>query len=207
MERCEENQMTISAYLDGEATREEMLPVLDHLIACAECRAFYHEARQLDDLCDQLRRSCEEPAHPHPLRAFLGRLLMPPAWAWGAAAAVVIAIGMWGGGLWRPEQAVAPPATPPSLERPVRVTLGEERGAMTDDRFLELTLELLRADTRYRQEMYAVLNEVELRDLSGEEAVLLASNSPSEAHPRSQSFESHPTETHAEGERLGGAYD
>ena len=49
------------------------------------------------------------------------------------------------------------------------VELGEESGQMTDDRFLELTQEVLRADPRYRTAMYHVMEQV-MRDTADYEA-------------------------------------
>jgi hypothetical protein len=47
---------------------------------------------------------------------------------------------------------------------PIEIALGEDRGRMSERRFVDLTVELLRADSRYHQEMLQVLNAVTERD-------------------------------------------
>ena len=60
-----------------------------------------------------------------------------------------------------------------AAERPAEaiVRLGEESGRMTDDRFVELTQEILRADPRYRTAMYHVMEQV-MRDTADLEAAI-----------------------------------
>ena len=48
------------------------------------------------------------------------------------------------------------------------VRLEEDRGAMTEDRFIELTTELLRADRIFSDEMYSVLDAVRTGESVGE---------------------------------------
>jgi hypothetical protein len=74
-------------------------------------------------------------------------------WAMRLAAAVLLVAGLWGG-------LAAVSALRPAGE-PIEITLGEDSGRMSEERFVDLTVELLRADSRYHQEMLQVLTAVE----------------------------------------------
>lgn len=158
---CEACETTLSALLDGEMEAGEVRTALDHLLECPSCRDFYREARSLDGALRQTgqeredqqalarvwdavdRESFGEPAARRRWRTWAPRL----------AAAVLLALGtswaalsLGGGQLSRPEQ-------------PIQVELG--KGAnMTEERFIQITTEILRSDRRYRQEMLRVMSAV-----------------------------------------------
>lgn len=121
--------------------------------------------------------------------ALAGWLRPTPAWGWAAAVLVAAAVGLWGGGRWfeapAPDDAGRSPvvgfrsegsgdaahaASEPAGGEPIAVAAGDDartidvRGdgvPMNEERFVELTVELLRADRRYQQEMSAVLKQVD----------------------------------------------
>jgi predicted anti-sigma-YlaC factor YlaD len=176
MDSCELHQITLSSFLDGEASPEELRPALDHLTVCDACREFYRELRRLERICDEL--PLQSPVRANAKVKARGSSLLAPwrlvprwAWGWGAAAAVVLVSILWGPELRTREPArdLAPAV---AAGQPVSVTLGESRGQMTDERFLQLALELLRSDGTYRETMYAVLSQVRAPQVAGGEVVL-----------------------------------
>lgn len=165
MSDCETYEMSISALADGELPAEDLLPTLDHLAECDSCRAFYRDVRALAAALP----AEAEPASSVPLAApeeiwhrieaatapasfQRGRPRRAPSWALRLAAAVVLVAGLWG--------ALATVSTLNPADEPIEVTLGDDGGRMTEQRFVDLTVELLRADSRYHQEMLQVLNTV-----------------------------------------------
>lgn len=162
MSDCETYEISISALADGELPAEDLLPTLDHLAECASCRAFYRDLRALaaalpadaetassalQEAPDEVWRRIEvavAPALARPGRA--------PSWALRLAAAVLLVASIWG--------ALATVSALRPADGPIEVTLGDDDGRMTEQRFVDLTVELLRADSRYRQEMLQVLTTV-----------------------------------------------
>lgn len=169
MSDCETYEMSISALADGELPAEDLLPTLDHLADCASCRAFYRDVRALaaalpaeaasspsDEAPEEIWHRIEAatvPALSHPGPA--------PSWRLRLAAAILLVAGLWG--------ALATVSAFRPADQPIEVTLGGDGGRMTEQRFVDLTVELLRADSRYRQEMLQVLTAVGERG-SGQEA-------------------------------------
>lgn len=169
MMTCEEHEILISTFLDGELSREEAAAMLDHLVGCESCRAFYREAQGLQETVRPLTSGRRNPppaelwdrieSRARPRRALAGRLLEVSGWGWKAAAVLLVAFGLWQIGRIQTGQA---PRVPPGEEsRPVEVVLGGQPGRMTDARFVELTTELLGAGPRYRQAMLQVMREVQ----------------------------------------------
>jgi negative regulator of sigma E activity len=98
----------LSAYLDGELSPEERVEVEVHLDACGECRAFLAQMEAVDDAA----RGLPIEAPPRYFEGFPGRVRARieaeasdrarsaasrarwrvPAWAWPAAAALVVAL-------------------------------------------------------------------------------------------------------------------
>ncbi len=171
MSDCETYEMSISALADGELPMEDLLPTLDHLAECPSCQAFYLEVRALaatlpagasDDARrlsasapgeapEEIWRRIEVAAAPA-----LSRTWRIRPWAMRLAAAVLLVTGLWGA-LAVMRSAVGP------VGEPIEVTLGDDRGRMTEKRFVDLTVELLRAGPRYCQEMLQVLTAVNER--------------------------------------------
>lgn len=158
---CEHHQMQLSALLDGELEPGAMRALLDHLLDCPDCALFYVEARDLQTLMDRLDLEAEAPAvtrsSARPRRT--AWLQPSPAWGWAAAMVIAVVAGTWGAVHWR--HAPAPGETPAAAgEAPVAIEVGDQAAPMDEARFVELTVELLRADERFRQEMSAVLKQV-----------------------------------------------
>jgi len=171
MSDCEAYEISISALADGELPAEELLPTLDHIMECPRCQAFYRDVRALaaafpaapaapagatetDEAPEEVWRRIEVAAAPA-----LARTRKDRSWALRLAAAIVLVAGLWGGLAAVRSLRPAHPA-----DTPIEVTLGEDRGRMTEERFVDLTVELLRADSRYHQEMLQVLTAVVERD-------------------------------------------
>ena len=57
----------------------------------------------------------------------------------------------------------------PRYTKDMDIWLGEDAGSMTEDRFIELTKEVLRADRRYHVALYQVMDQV-VRDTDVREA-------------------------------------
>lgn len=158
---CETCEMSISALADGELPTEDLLPTLDHLMECSSCRAFYRDARALaaslptetigasapGEAPEEIWRRIEVAAAPA-----LSHSGSTRSWAMRLAAAVLLVAGLWG--------ALAAVRSLHPAGEPIEITLEEDRGRMTEQRFVDLTVELLRADSRYHQEMFQVLTAV-----------------------------------------------
>jgi anti-sigma factor RsiW len=155
MTPCDDHEAELSALLDGELDRHALLPTLDHLVDCPSCRRFYRQARALEGTLAEVRTGAGGSAPPEVWHRIRTRT-QPPWWrqplAWAAAAAIALAAVA----LWRtlPGRTTAPAA----LEE---IRLGQESGSMTDERFVALTVEILRSDWRYRDTLAQVLAEVE----------------------------------------------
>jgi predicted anti-sigma-YlaC factor YlaD len=143
MHDCEHYETLLSTWLDGELDHDGQIEALDHLVRCEPCRDFHREIRALDGWVAALREPAGTAAAAPARR-------VSPAWAWRAAAVLVVALGVWAL-LWR-GGAVAP--APAEAE----ISLG--RGTMTEHRFVELTREVLQADRRYHAAMYEVMRRV-----------------------------------------------
>lgn len=165
MSDCEICEIALSALADGELPAEELLPAIDHLVECTGCRAFYRDVRALAaalparpvaepppaEAPEEIWRRIEAATAPAAAPA-VGRTAQSRPWALRLAAAVLLVAGLWGA------LAAVRSLRPP--DAPIEVTLGEDRGRMTEQRFVDLTVELLRADSRYHQEMLQVLTAV-----------------------------------------------
>lgn len=165
MSDCESYEMSISALADGELAAGGLLPVLDHLAECPSCQAFYRDVRSLaaaipaggpqrlpapapGEAPEEVWQRIEAAAAPALSRAEGVR-----PWALRLAAAVLLIAGLWGA-----FAAVRPALRAP--DEPIEIALGEDRGRMTEQRFLDLTVELLSADPRYHREMLQVLTAI-----------------------------------------------
>ncbi len=176
MTECQIHELQISALLDGEADLHEQVAVIDHLLACTSCRAFYTQARELQDIVDELpsdlltaEASGGEAATGRPAGAEGGlprtdqrrsRVLQIPRWGLAAAALILLSLGFWSGttlrGSEEPELFVLP--TP---GEPIDVRLASNEGEMNEAEFMNLALDLLHADRRYHRKMYQILQLLE----------------------------------------------
>lgn len=175
MNTCEFQEMQASALLDGELGYHEQILLVDHLLACPACRAFYGRARELQDFVDELPEDTGFAGEPVPHE---GPALAPPSadvanpvraaqraprWIWAAAASIIFLIFVFsGGGLLDSEDAGegAPLARALPAAGNIDVRLASDNGQLDDERFVALTLELLRGDARYHRKMYDLLGEL-----------------------------------------------
>lgn len=169
-ENCSVFETSLSALIDGELEVEEQLPVIDHLLECPSCREFYHRARGLDDMVVTSQSQDADPVpeevwHRIAAESGLGRPLpvLRGPWsvrAFGLAAALILGLGLW----WilpsAPEGSVPETAEEELAGGDVDVVLEEDRGSMSEDRFRQLTMEILKADRRYHRKMLDVMSVV-----------------------------------------------
>jgi hypothetical protein len=192
MSQCESCEVELSALMDGESSPARMVTLLDHLTGCPSCRQFYGELRRFQQVVDDLTAVEADAEHVIPLEAG-DRTARPhaarlPRWAWGMAAALIVAVGLYAtmdrfGGL-NPSAPdgddVARTALPLAERTLLTIQLEENKGQMDDVRFMELATELLRSDRRYHAMMHDLL-EVTQRDRSSSESRLRLASTPSEA--------------------------
>ncbi|HEX9734006.1 MAG TPA: zf-HC2 domain-containing protein [Thermoanaerobaculia bacterium] len=163
---CETYRTSISALIDGELETPERLPAVDHLLECAACRIFYRRARALGDM---LVASQSQDAEPAPedvwerIAAASGvtgqrrtrwrELRRAPRWAAQLAAALIVGLALG----WLLPRLPAPALPEQAAAGEVDVVLEEDKGSMTDERFVELATEILRADRDYHRKMLEVM--------------------------------------------------
>jgi predicted anti-sigma-YlaC factor YlaD len=183
MSGCENYELYISALLDGESSREDVLSVLDHLPGCASCRAFYVSAREIQHVIDArptdvaVIESLEIaaaplPAAPAPRRqAQVLRLTAVPRWTWAAAAALLLALAFW---LYDGPAGLDAGGEPGRSTSTIDITLEAHKGQMSEAEFVALTVQLLQADRAYQRQMLQLLNDIEAQRVPREGAADLA---------------------------------
>jgi hypothetical protein len=171
MATCEAFEIEISAMIDGQLPAAEALPVIDHICGCRSCRGFYRMVRGLEASLAEARVSSGRGELPAGLWARIDAELQEdgvagevvslpqaahslPGWLWKMAAAILVLVGTIVIG----RQMLPANDGPPSDVLMVRME--SDRGQMSDQRFIELTTELLRADRRYHQKMSDILQAV-----------------------------------------------
>ncbi len=169
---CEVFEASLSALIDGELEAPEQLPAVDHLLECASCRDFYRQARALGSMVTSATTTSAELAPPEVWDriatetglAELGRKQRARGhrrYRLGAlqlAAVLVAALGLWF--LW-PAVDDAPTSRPAGDTGVINVVLEQDRGSMSDERFLELTTEILKADRGYHRKMLEIMRVVD----------------------------------------------
>ena len=157
---CEHHQMQLSALLDDELEPRAMRATLDHLLDCPECARFYLEARGLQEIAERLAPQAVLPAASDAVRTTRAAWLRPaPAWGWAAAVVVAVAAGVLSADHWSSPR-VHEEIPNAAAEAPLVIDVDDRTEPMNEARFVELTVELLRADQRYQQEMSTVLRQV-----------------------------------------------
>ena len=160
MKNCEHYEMLLSTGSDGQLDGKEQVECLDHVVRCGACRKFYLETRSLDGLIAAVRTPAEAEAPRAEVwkriawqtRGQRGqaRRRRLPAWTLQVAAVLVVAVGLslvvWDGNI----------ATAPQ-QAEVQLGQGDE---MSEERFVELTREVLGADTRYHSAMFEIMGQV-----------------------------------------------
>ena len=159
MKNCEHYEMLLSTGADGQLDGAEQVECLDHVVRCDDCRKFYLEARSLDGLIAGVRtQAAAEPPAPEVWKRIEWQTRAQreqprrrlPGWALQVAAVLVVAIGLsfvvWDRNI----------ATAPTL---AEIQLGEGSD-MSEERFVELTREVLGADPRYHSAMLEIMGQV-----------------------------------------------
>jgi hypothetical protein len=160
MNDCEEYRINMSALMDGELGSEELGDTIRHLASCAVC---LKEFESFQALQKRVNHEVKAPAVParlwqaisqeksaspkaisQPLHPNLGRILR-------LAAVIVVCFGL--GYILSKPVFHLPKADPNSP-----IVLASAPSSMTEDRFLELTRELLTADPSYHRKMYLILS-------------------------------------------------
>jgi hypothetical protein len=164
MKSCKQYEIELSAMLDGESDPATAVALMDHVSRCDSCRGFYQELRSFQSLVDDMPQAAEEsgPA-PEPARRRWSWTVRVPRWAWGAAAALVIAIGSYAAGS---RQILDVAGGGSNIES----FAGE--GGVDDEQFVELASDVLRADRRHQQQLYRLLEKIETIEGSGETLVI-----------------------------------
>ena len=155
---CETFQISLSALLDSELEMAEVVPTFDHLLGCGECRSFYLQARALEEkiTSEPAVKGASQSAHLEELWVRIrNESLRRERWRRARArlpqAAAILFVMV--GSLFVYDRWPAP--TPDGGDS--EIVVGENRGQMTPNRFLEITSELLRADRRFHREMLQVM--------------------------------------------------
>jgi hypothetical protein len=176
MNRCEEYELELSAMLDGESDPATAVVLMDHLCGCSSCREFYGKLRSFQALVDDISPAVDDQPAPETIApaagvgqrsGWFGWLGGTPRWAMGAAAVVVVAIGIWavaGAGIFDRFGGEK------GLFEGGSVTIELEGDALSvdDERFIELASAILSADRRYQHQMYVILDEVQQNTQPGE---------------------------------------
>ncbi|MCP4897521.1 MAG: hypothetical protein GY906_11165 [bacterium] len=166
MKELEMMEIQVSALIDGELSRSAVLSVIDNLLEDGESRLFYRRARHLDLAIESTRdtdhgasgelwRKIEEAAgrdNESPKFVWVAPNRHLSRWLLRAAAAAVIVIGMWS-----VSTIVLPSSEPGNI---AEIIAGSAPNSMDDERFIELTTELLQADPRYHHAMYEIVDAV-----------------------------------------------
>jgi hypothetical protein len=172
--------------MDGEARPADVMAVLEHLPGCVSCQQFTRDVRELQGVVDRLPVAPGSTASLEAQAQELGPALLSrdlsdnvetsespagtstrkpgrvvameraPRWVWALAASLLVALGFGLGDRMNGTTALGPF----DADGEVVVELGADAGRMTDERFVGLAVELLRADSRYRDKMSELLDEV-----------------------------------------------
>jgi hypothetical protein len=154
------------------------LKLVAHVAECFACSAFVRELRTTQALVDSLQMPPAgemESAEVVPIESERKRpWAMRPQWAVGLAALLVITLGIWFG----TGSGASVSVTNDLRDGELFIRLEEDKGRMSEERFVALVSEILRADRRYQREMYVVLDEIAQNRPSGE---LRMSDTPNSA--------------------------
>jgi hypothetical protein len=168
MRQCSDFEIELSALFDGESDPAMALRLVEHVARCPSCSSFVRDLRSTQDMVDRLNAgAAPQPeavvvAHSEQQRRYAFGLR--PQWALGLAAALVLTVSVWFG-----SNAVSPASlTNEASHGELVIRLGENKGQMSDERFVALVSELLRADRRYQDQMYLVLDEISHNGASDE---------------------------------------
>lgn len=165
---CDDYEIELSALLDGESNAAMALKLVEHVASCSACSTFVRELRSTQACVDSLRMVPEselESKATLPVDRKSTRMLrLRPQWAIGLAALLIITVSFWFG----TDIGVPSGFTNDLRDGELVIRLGEDKGRMSNERFVALVSELLRADRRYQNEMYMVLDEITQNSMSDE---------------------------------------
>lgn len=168
MKQCEDYEIEISALLDGESDPKMALHLVQHVASCSSCSAFVREMESTQAAIDSIQLVPD----PEPVVELQQRrrlhLSVVPRWAWGLAAGWIVAVGVWFGTAATPARRMANDFRDGELV----IHLEADKGRMTDERFVALMSELLRADRRYQSQMYTVLDGIRQDEAPAESGFL-----------------------------------
>jgi len=174
MKTCEEYQIDISAMLDGELTPAEIAATVQHLAKCSECERVFEEFQLLQEKVD---KEYSRPAVPQELwkniqsktiheqqsTDLTGRVIEFRKWAFRIiSVAAGIAITFTAGYF------LGKPSAPLLIDPSTPIILASQKGSMSDERFQQLTRELLIADQKYQQKMYFILHALNSEYMEGD---------------------------------------
>jgi len=173
MNRCEEYELELSAMLDGESDPATAVVLMDHLCGCSSCREFYGKLRSFQALVDDISPAIDDQPVAHAAapaadtgqrRGWLDWIGHTPRWAMGAAAVVVVALGIWAVG----DSGLFDRSEEGSDGTTVTIELAGDALSVDDEKFIELASAILSADRRYQHQMYVILDEVRQNTQPGE---------------------------------------
>ena len=160
MNICEQYQINLSALMDGELASEELANTIRHLAACDACMKEFETFQALQK---RVNHEVKTPSVPARVWKLVSRETgaVPPAVSrrfnpmvvrtLRLAAVIIICFGL-GYTLSKPvfHLQKTDPRTP--------IVLASSPGSMSEERFLEMTRELLSADPAYHRKMYLILS-------------------------------------------------
>lgn len=162
-EQTQHYEADLSAVLDGELDGEPLRRTIDALAEDSQLREFWKQSRKLQA---SLVTPDEERAGVTPLpelwdnieretsgNTFVVALKRLPMRSLAAAATLLLVVSLTLSGLLKVD-------IPLVHSGDQSVQLGAQRGTMTEERFIQLTKELLQADPRYHRKMLEVMELV-----------------------------------------------
>jgi hypothetical protein len=161
-------EIEVSTLLDGQLQGEELLCVIDLLLADNEARDFYLNSRALDKRLAEVR--LPEETEPMPNKLWQGiaqsvgmrnatilpfsRVMQPFV---AAAALVFAAVALGIIAFMNPQAQVA-------ADREMVISLEANPEGLTDTEFVKLTRQLLESDRKYHQKMFEIMQIVTTDD-------------------------------------------
>jgi hypothetical protein len=168
MNRCSDYEIEISALLDGESDPAMALTLVEHIAECAACSTFVRELRATQKMIDSVPTIPDTESHAGEVVALATRktrvLGLKPQWALGIAALLLITVSV----LFSNGVGTTARLTNDIRDGELVIRLEENKGRMSEERFVAMVSELLRADRRFQNEMYVVLDEITQNRESGE---------------------------------------
>lgn len=169
MKSCEEYEIELSSWLDGEAATAVAAEAIAHATTCASCGAFFRAAQRL---AEPARALADDEAGLSDRRAEalwleIRRVAAPGAgatraarsWARGLRAAALVVAGLGGGYLLASLGGAGGLASEAGAGDAMPTAVGAGEG-MDEHRFVALADELMRAGPRYQRAMLEILHLV-----------------------------------------------